>query len=696
MSTDSSPKIISPMFIGRNWNGSSEQRGARRCSDSPVRAPMPQHGSTGSKKSAPDSSDGSCIICSPPFRGAVTNSPLGKIEEDSTEQHGMEALKANAWLSPAICSPLNDRFYAPVGFMHLQASPRLNTAEDEAITEEAFTNELEVLAAIGSHLDDEEELQKELQEEACGGREKQPGDEGDYDDFSTICGGADGDAMNSKFGSPMPFNLAYGNMPSSRCTAHGSVAGSSKSLSSGTAVMDSRKEYTKGRADHVIGIGGYSLANSGTEEERKEEHWKMASMLGFAGFRCNCRIARQRQAPSCLERFGKEKFRRWHNETYLMDASTKKEGTKQSLKDRVTSSIFAKMWSLKTPATDTLDAQDRYGRKFVIQTWMLDGYEVCRDAWELAVGGSKKKHRTLYSLVCGGYGPTDLEARKTTKKLLEKLETQTDAVGRRDNERRGFAANWWKNYLLLCDYLPNEERIQIRGPSDEKLHQLVYKPAAVQAGLYLGKNMWKECAKEGLRLLAALLPGANPTTLKASRAARHSKFPECQKCQDKRKAWMDACQNLSSDKEWVQSLFQDMLDHQKEWSADRATALAIRRSLFHPDATGIYECDDKCGSWWQVLPVDPTGREGKQTDQSRFHFSVQANVVCGLQGVLRFAIVPKFISTGGNFGLTNLLMVLYRAKTSGRLQPHVNTMYRHTVRCFACQTCLPCPKACVC
>ena len=65
-----------------------------------------------------------------------------------------------------------------------------------------------------------------------------------------------------------------------------------------------------------------------------------------------------------------------------------------------------------------------YGRKFVIQTWMLDGYEVCRDAWELAVGGSKKKHRTLYSLVCGGYGPTDLEARKTTKKLLEKLETQ--------------------------------------------------------------------------------------------------------------------------------------------------------------------------------------------------------------------------------------------------------------------------------
>ena len=444
MSTDSSPIIISPMFIGRHWNGSSEQRGVRRSSDSPVRAPMLQPGSTGSI-SAPDSSE-SCIICSPPFRVAVTKSPLGKIEEDSSESCGMEALRANAWLSPAICSPLNDRFYAPVQMAHLQASPRLNTAEDEAITEEAFTSELEVLAAIGSHLDDEEELQKELQEEACGGREK-PGDEWDDDDFSTICGGADGDDTNSKFGTPLPFKLAYGDMPSSSFTAHSCGGGSSISVSSGSSVMDSWKGSTKGRADHVIGIGGYSLPSSGTEEERKENHWKMASVLGFAGFRCNCSIARQRGAPSCIEQFSKEHFRRWHNETYLTEESltgpsTKKEKTKHSLKDRVTSSIFNKMWSLKKPATDTLGVQDRYGRKFVIPSWLLDGLEVCRDAWELVVGGSKKKHRTLYSLVCGGYGPTDLEARKTTKKLLEKLEMQTDAVGRRDNERRGFAANW--------------------------------------------------------------------------------------------------------------------------------------------------------------------------------------------------------------------------------------------------------------
>ena len=127
MSTDSSP-IISPVFIGRHWNGSSKQRGFRRSPVTPAQAPMAQHGST-SNISAPDSNDALCIICSPPFRGAGPKSPLGKIEDDSNESCGMVGLRANAWLSPAICSPINDRFYAPVQLAHLQASPRLSTSE---------------------------------------------------------------------------------------------------------------------------------------------------------------------------------------------------------------------------------------------------------------------------------------------------------------------------------------------------------------------------------------------------------------------------------------------------------------------------------------------------------------------------------------------------------------------------------------
>ena len=87
-------------------------------------------------------------------------------------------------------------------------------------------------------------------------------------------------------------------------------------------------------------------------------HWKMASKWGFAGFQCNCNIARQRRASSCIERFGKEHYRRWHNETYLNvqveEAIPKGKAGMPSLKDRVTSSIFTRMWNLKAPATDSL------------------------------------------------------------------------------------------------------------------------------------------------------------------------------------------------------------------------------------------------------------------------------------------------------------------------------------------------------
>jgi len=59
-------------------------------------------------------------------------------------------------------------------------------------------------------------------------------------------------------------------------------------------------------------------------------------------------------------------------------------------------------------------------------------------------------------------------------------------------------------------------------------------------------------------------------------------------------------------------------------------------------------------------------------------FSVQANVVAGLNGIMRLAVVPKYVTTGGNFGLTNLIMVLYRAKLAGRLPKSCKKLFRHT------------------
>lgn len=178
--------------------------------------------------------------------------------------------------------------------------------------------------------------------------------------------------------------------------------------------------------------------------------------------------------------------------------------------------------------------------------------------------------------------------------------------------------------------------------------------------------------------MAGDLDGADPATLRASRSARHSKFPECSTCSSLRKAWKIAACSDASTPEQVQEAFQAFLDHTQEWHADRQTALAIRRSCFLPHSPAIYQCDDKCGSQWQMLPVDPTGRHSKSGIAKTYPFAVQANVVCGQEGLIRFAVVPKFITTGSNFGLTNLIMAIYNAFLDGRLKPNHRVLYRHT------------------
>ena len=72
------------------------------------------------------------------------------------------------------------------------------------------------------------------------------------------------------------------------------------------------------------------------------------------------------------------------------------------------------------------------------------------------------------------------------------------------------------------------------------------------------------------------------------------------------------------------------------------------------------------------------GRYNKSTAKKAYHFAIQSNVICGEDGILRFAFVPKNIATGGNFGLTNLVLVIWRAHEKGLLKNHVKQLIRHT------------------
>ena len=118
---------------------------------------------------------------------------------------------------------------------------------------------------------------------------------------------------------------------------------------------------------------GSRLPTSGTAQERKEQHFQMASVEGHFKFACRCHIARAWGATSCLDRFSKEQYRRWHNETYgvTVDGSNAKHLDPAN-------SIHNKMWALKEPLAGLgVKACDGYGRKWQIKNWKLDGSEVC-------------------------------------------------------------------------------------------------------------------------------------------------------------------------------------------------------------------------------------------------------------------------------------------------------------------------------
>jgi hypothetical protein len=171
---------------------------------------------------------------------------------------------------------------------------------------------------------------------------------------------------------------------------------------------------------------------------------------------------------------------------------------------------------------------------------------------------------------------------------------------------------------------------------------------------------------------------ADAAKVKVTRSAKHSKFPECKDCQTKRYTYVELRSNPLANEEKVQEAYDDLLQHQKEWSADRAEAIKLRYASYLPGSNDLYECDDKCGSFWQQLPVAKGGRSHKGNDKQVYSFAVQANVICGDKGVMQLSIVPKTVKTGRNFGLSTLLKSLAAAHRIGRMGPNVTRLVRHT------------------
>lgn len=417
-----------------------------------------------------------------------------------------------------------------------------------------------------------------------------------------------------------------------------------------------------------------SVAHQAEKHQRKVES-------AFSDFRCDCPF----KAPgdlNCLEQyFTRPQLRKFH---YLVFGASGVDDSgvplRNSLK-QIKEAIHLLVWELRVP----LPKQNSRGHLFCLPQYKLDGKLVCKEAFRTVTGGSPYAHRTALQLTLNGVHPNEQLAHTTAAKITRQMIN-------RQTSKTNWAISWWKRHLMYQDFLPNECKIQYRGRTWVEVHKSLYEPEAQLVNMVLKKTQWFRALRSALDQLKnelyvlddprlQALQSKNPqkdVKLTLTRSARHSKFPECKDCQKLRTDYQKVASKLSSSKEEVQKKYDALLAHTKEWQLDRETACDLRHRCSACEYEAIYEVDDKCGSYWQRLPVGETGRDTKQNAKAVYRFSVQANVICGQNGIQRFTIVPKNVKVGSNFGLTNLMMTLLQAKQSGRLKPHVTHLYRHT------------------
>ena len=397
------------------------------------------------------------------------------------------------------------------------------------------------------------------------------------------------------------------------------------------------------------GASAHTVVAKLSERKQAEKHLAEVE-TGYARWRCGCALATGSGLTSCLEQFQKMQLRERHYDTFGRDA--------ENVHTRaVGMAVHTALWCLAQPLGRVLAD----GRDHEIKRYTLYGKEVCQKSFQKAVGGSRNVHRMKLSLVQRGHGPGAVSGANEAALQLAAMKVKLG----KDENRRQWAAAWWCEELLLHDWLPNEQNIQFKGPYWEVMHKEHYKPAAEAHSGYkpLSRKVWMLCKAQGVQLLGAQLPDCPDTSkIRVVRSARHSNFPECNDCQGLRQKYRRVMSNPSSTAEARKEALDELKAHHMEWSRDREVAIRERYHSFQPASKTVYECDDKCGSQWLKLPVEPGGRDSKASVKDKFTFAVQANSVCGVKGIIRFSVLPKHIRTGSNFGLTCLIMAIWRAK----------------------------------
>ena len=309
--------------------------------------------------------------------------------------------------------------------------------------------------------------------------------------------------------------------------------------------------HVSGPATRALGVGAGTSSGrkKNTSEYWEHEHRKQANLC-HPDFVCNCSHAKSRGRSSCLKQFSPEQLMDFHKEAfgvYIGRDPTKADVGPSALGVR----IHRIMWPLREPLKPD-GTQDEDGKSWKIGTWKLGDKVVCRKAWEHAYGAAMRRYRTIYGIVQRGHAPHHDDASQQAKNIIKLMDRVTDAAGVCLTQKRSWAANWWKEVLLLMDWMPSEQRVRIRGPGFTFLHANTYGPRAKAAGMHLSYKAWKGCMKQGVHDVCRELPGSDPEKVRVGRACNHANFPECTSCLTLRNRWLSAAKSSRSDPATVQ------------------------------------------------------------------------------------------------------------------------------------------------
>ena len=225
---------------------------------------------------------------------------------------------------------------------------------------------------------------------------------------------------------------------------------------------ESCAEDEPGAAAHALVTGfPHSL---GVQSDACHQHSNKESVLALAdvpkqagtlvglyeGFVCKCTRG-PRHGGSCIQEL---KVSQLKQARCLLEPPRKSSSSGAPTHART--KLHELMWAMKAPL-----ARPNYrGHNFKIPKWTYDGTVLCRHGWMKLVGGSYQAHRDMYSLVLRGLSPHEIDCAKGAA-LLEKCAAQVQGDL---TEKQSYTTAWIQNvYLATMEYMPNENRIVLRG-----------------------------------------------------------------------------------------------------------------------------------------------------------------------------------------------------------------------------------------